>query len=67
MKWKLNLTVFLTLLLSATTFAQNTPEWANMMRDPNANFYDVQASFNAYWNGRTIEKGKGYKAFKRWE
>jgi len=38
-----------------------------MMRDPNVNFYDVQASFNAYWADRPMEKGKGYKAFRRWE
>ena len=38
-----------------------------MMRDPNANFYAVQDSFNSYWDGRPMEKGKGYKAFRRWE
>jgi PKD repeat protein len=38
-----------------------------MMRDPNANFYEIQDAFNTYWEGKTIEKGKGYKAFKRWE
>jgi PKD repeat protein len=38
-----------------------------MMKDPNANFYDIQAEFQDYWAGKTIQKGKGYKAFKRWE
>ncbi len=37
------------------------------MLDPTANFYDVQTAFNNYWAGKTIEKGKGYKAFRRWE
>ncbi|MEY4204806.1 MAG: hypothetical protein RL013_2510, partial [Bacteroidota bacterium] len=32
-----------------------------------ANFFDIQRSFNQYWEGKTPEKGKGYKAFKRWE
>jgi len=41
--------------------------WVKMMQDPNANFYDVQNAFYTYWNGRTIQKGKGYKVFKRWE
>ena len=38
-----------------------------MMKDPTANFYDTQHSFNNYWQGRTIEKGKGWMQFKRWE
>ncbi len=30
-------------------------------------FYEVQAAFNQYWEGRPIERGKGWKQFKRWE
>jgi hypothetical protein len=41
--------------------------WVDMMMVPNANFYDTQAEFNSYWANRPIEKGKGYKQFKRWE
>ncbi len=37
------------------------------MQDPNVNFYQTQAAFNTYWQNNTIEKGKGYKQFKRWE
>ena len=37
------------------------------MQDPSVNFYDVQKEFNDYWQNRTIEKGKGWKQFKRWE
>ena len=37
------------------------------MQDPTANFYAVQTTFNNYWAGKTIEKGKGHKAFRRWE
>ena len=48
-----------------TLFAQ---DWAQKIHDPNANFYQIQADFNNYWSGRdNTEKGKGYKAFKRWE
>ena len=43
-------------------------DWAEKMHDPNANFYQIQADFNNYWSVRdNTEKGKGYKAFKRWE
>jgi PKD repeat protein len=42
-------------------------KWTDMMRDTNANFYDIVKEFDAYWKGREVEKGKGYKAFKRWQ
>lgn len=57
----------LTLSYAVLATAQNQPDWVEMMQDPTANFYDVQASFEAYWSDKTIEKGKGYKQFKRWE
>jgi PKD repeat protein len=50
--------------LNIFSFAQ---EWVEMMKNPNANFYEIQAAFENYWAGKTIQKGKGYKAFKRWE
>lgn len=31
------------------------------------NFFALQRSFQDYWKDRKIEKGKGYKVFKRWE
>ncbi len=31
------------------------------------NFYDIQKAFEEYWKNKEIEKGKGYKPFKRWE
>jgi photosystem II stability/assembly factor-like uncharacterized protein len=31
------------------------------------NFYDIQTAFSSYWSNKKIEKGKGYKQFKRWE
>jgi hypothetical protein len=61
---------FNALLLFFTIFIGNelhSQSWVTMMLDPNANFYTVQTTFNNYWAGKTIEKGKGYKAFRRWE
>jgi hypothetical protein len=55
-----------TIWLSVSTFGQSS-DWASMMADPNANFYEVKAAFEAYWEGKTPEKGKGFKQFKRWE
>lgn len=50
---------------SATSlFSQN---WVEGMLDPNENFYETQKNFEEYWKDKTIEKGKGWKQFKRWE
>ncbi len=42
-------------------------DWVQQMKDPNVNFYTVQQSFEQYWENKEIEKGKGWKQFKRWE
>jgi len=52
------------------SLTQETSEdrhWSDLMKDENVNFYDVQASFNEYWEGREVTKGSGFKQFKRWE
>lgn len=59
---KKNLLILLSLCTSAI-FAQ---DWVSKMLDTNANFYDIKASFDAYWKDRPYERGKGYKAFQRW-
>lgn len=60
--------IFTTLLFAILVSFFNAQEWAQLKQDPNANFYQIQASFNQYWQDKDItEKGKGYKAFKRWE
>jgi PKD repeat protein/photosystem II stability/assembly factor-like uncharacterized protein len=43
------------------------PYWIEMMQDHSVNFFDVQNAFEAYWEGREITKGSGWKPFKRWE
>ncbi len=42
-------------------------QWVTKMHDPNENFYSIQQEFTNYWQGKTYERGKGYKVFKRWE
>ncbi|MFH1321217.1 MAG: PKD domain-containing protein [Bacteroidota bacterium] len=42
------------------------PSYLNKDRK-SANFYDIQKAFNKYWENKSIEKGKGWKQFKRWE
>lgn len=37
------------------------------LNDPNVTFYQVQQNFDQYWANRPVERGKGWKAYKRWE
>jgi hypothetical protein len=57
----------LLLILSFCYFSSFAQEWTKLLNDTNANFYDIKASFDAYWKDRPYERGKGYKAFRRWE
>lgn len=41
--------------------------WVQKMQDTTENFYSIQQEFNTYWQNRPYERGKGYKAFRRWE
>lgn len=60
--------IYTTLILLVFCTFSNAQNWAEMMQRPDANFYQVQNDFNQYWQDKDInEKGKGYKAFKRWE
>ncbi|MEZ4888155.1 MAG: PKD domain-containing protein [Chitinophagales bacterium] len=72
----ISLLLFLSLTLSlkaqkppteAARDTSNYPYWIEMMQDPNANFYATVRAFEQYWEGRDIQKGNGWKPFKRWE
>jgi len=41
--------------------------WTKMNNNQDATFYQIQEDFYNYWSGKTPERGKGYKPFKRWE
>lgn len=45
----------------------NYPYWAEMMHRSAVNFNQTVRAFETYWEGRKIEKGSGWKPFKRWE
>lgn len=44
-------------------------EWMDGNRTPseNPNFIEIMSQFDAYWEGKDIGKGKGFKPMKRWE
>lgn len=65
--------------LSLPSFSQ---DWVKKMQDPDVNFYDVQLSFNKYWEreekkekfksfftfrNKTEKENEGYVMYKRWE
>lgn len=63
---------FALFFISIATYSQDKdyksyPYWIDMMKDPNANFFETQKAFNEYWEGREVTRGSGYKLFKRWE
>ena len=51
-------------LIPSFVFSQS---WIDKMQDPTVNFYETQQEFEEFWENKTIEKGKGWKQFKRWE
>ncbi len=55
------------LFLACITFSAFSQSYVEMMQDPDANFYDIQAAFNEEWQDKEVTKGSGWKQFKRWE
>lgn len=66
LKLKILLLIFL-MPLSAYSQAwmKELPEKKSFKQE--GRFYQVQEAFDKYWQGKEIEKGKGWKQFKRWE
>lgn len=56
----------LTITCLTVSFA-NAQKWVDMMLQPDANFYEIQAAFEQAWAGKSYVRGQGYKQFKRWE
>jgi len=54
----------LLLILPLSIFAQT---WTTNLNKRNLTLEDVQSAFAEHWKNKPIEKGKGYKQFKRWE
>lgn len=46
--------------------AQAQP-WMEPLRGPNPNFFEARRAFNDYWKDKEVERGRGYKPFRRWE
>jgi hypothetical protein len=57
----------LTLLFVLIQFKISAQLWVEKLHDTTQNFYSIQQEFNSYWQNKPYERGKGYKAFRRWE
>ena len=55
------------LFASSFAFSAHAQQWMQLMQDDNANFYDVQAAFNAQAPLRDDGPGESSEIFKRWE
>ncbi|MEM7160944.1 MAG: PKD domain-containing protein [Bacteroidota bacterium] len=65
---KINTLIIVFLVSVVSLNAQNKPlDWQEAMIERSVSFEEIQESFNAAWEGKSYEKGKGYKQFKRWE
>ena len=63
----LNLKSQLFLAVLFLSYSLSAQVWVDNMNNPKLSFYEIQESFKAHWKNRLVEKGKGFKAFKRWE
>ena len=64
---KLSTSLLYFLILGSLTLTAQQPSWQELMFDPDANLYEVQAAFRAEFPDEEYERGVGYKQFKRWE
>lgn len=56
------------LLLFLSPLFATAQDWRHRLdNNTQPNFFQIQADFNRYWQGKKPEKGSGWKAFKRWE
>jgi photosystem II stability/assembly factor-like uncharacterized protein len=61
-------TVLIALFINALLLnAQPNGPWVLTKNDKSKTFYDIREEFDTWWEGRSQQKGDGFKQFKRWE
>jgi photosystem II stability/assembly factor-like uncharacterized protein len=61
------ITLFTLITLVILTQGLTAQPWMESVKSDSPSFQELQESFYEYWKDKPIEKGKGYKQFKRWE
>ena len=58
---------FALICLSTITYSFAQKNWAQDIHNEEKSFYEIQEAFENYWENKIIDKGKGWKPFKRRE
>lgn len=58
---------FSLICLSTITYSFAQKNWAQDIHNEEKSFYEIQEAFENYWENKIIDKGKGWKPFKRRE
>ncbi|MGB3464583.1 MAG: hypothetical protein WBA74_04905, partial [Cyclobacteriaceae bacterium] len=56
-----------TLILFSLSFSCFGQTWRHLLLQGETDFKKIQKAFYDEWDGRVVERGSGYKQFKRWE
>ncbi|WP_462253762.1 VPS10 domain-containing protein [Ekhidna sp.] len=56
--------LLIALITSSSAYSQ---EWQRLLMNGERDFKKIQKAFYDEWDGKVLEKGNGYKQFKRWE
>jgi gliding motility-associated-like protein len=62
-----NIIVAFWLAIFTLSFIASNSQPIFNFRNSTPTFKEIRDSFNGYWRNRPIERGKGYKPFRRWE
>lgn len=60
-------TTLLLLFTMLSSFPGSSQPWTASIKNPNPSFREIREAFYGYWKDRPVEKGQGFKQFKRWE
>lgn len=58
--------ILITLCMSLALGSTLGQPWMEKVSD-SAKLPEIRTAFNEYWNNKPVERGKGYKQFRRWE
>lgn len=64
---KLYATLFSVIAITLLTYGVKAQPWTQNIKSASPTFQEYQEAFYGYWKDKPIEKGKGYRPFKRWE
>src|SRR5438046_1472850 len=62
-----NITLLFIILFSVSINHLSAQPWRDAVKSKNPTLGEVKAAFYDYWKDKPVEKGSGYKPFKRWE